>query len=87
MCFDLMIRMSTVAGALQRVVGVVERRGYLIVGLHAMAADPGCTLVRLRVDAGERPVASLLRQLERLFDVREVALAGPAPRRERPQAV
>lgn len=83
MCFDVMVRMSTVATGLQRVLGVVERRGFAIIGVHAITESPGTTSIRLRVDPGERSVSGLLRQLEKLFDVRGVELAGPAPRRER----
>lgn len=82
MCFDVVIRMSTVAGALQRLIGAVERRGFSIVGVHAMAEDHGTTRVRLRVDPGSRSVSMLLRQLHKLFDVQAVDLVGPAPRRE-----
>ena len=83
MCFDVKVRMSTVSGGLQRVLGVVERRGFVIVGVHAMPEDPGITSVRLRVEPGERSVSTLMRQLDKLFDVRAVDLTGPAPRRER----
>ena len=82
MCFDVVVRMSTVSGALLRLIGAVERRGFSIVGVHAMVEERGMTRVRLRVDPGSRSVSTLLRQLDKLFDVQAVDLVGPAPRRE-----
>jgi acetolactate synthase regulatory subunit len=82
MCFDVKVRMSTVTGGLQRVLSAVERRGFSVVGVHAEPDGQGATLVRIRVDLGERPVASLLRQLEGLFDVTTVEADGPAWRGE-----
>ena len=62
-------------GALLRVLGLVERRGYTAVRLGVDAAADGTLRVALSV-RGTRPTDLLARQLMRLVEVRSVEL-GP----------
>ena len=65
-------------GALLRVLGTVERRGFALVELAAEKRDSESFSVRLRLD-GERDPQVLCRQLERLIDVRCVRLLPDPP--------
>jgi acetolactate synthase regulatory subunit len=65
-------------GALLRVLGTVERRGFDVLEFVADSPDPGHYSVRLRLD-GERDPQVLCRQLERLVDVRAVRLVPEPP--------
>jgi len=60
-------------GALLRVLGTVERRGFELLELSADKPDAETYSVRLRVDS-ERDPDVLCRQLQRLVDVRAVRL-------------
>jgi acetolactate synthase regulatory subunit len=64
-------------GALLRVLGTVERRGFELVELSADKPDAESYSIRLRVDS-ERDPDVLCRQLERLVDVRAVRLLPDA---------
>ena len=64
-------------GALLRVLGTVERRGFELVELNADKPDADSYSIRLRVDS-ERDPDVLCRQLERLVDVRAVRLLPDA---------
>jgi len=71
-------------GALLRVLGTVERRGFELLELSADKPDAETYSVRLRVDS-ERDPDVLCRQLQRLVDVRAVRLLAepieePLPR-------
>lgn len=69
-------------GALLRVLGTVERRGFALIEMTAEKPDAESYSVRLQVD-GERDPQVLCRQLERLVDVRAVRLL-PLPPEEPP---
>ena len=70
----LHVTLLDVEGALQRLLGTAERRGFRVLQLHAeVGADAVCT-VALTLE-GARDAALLRRQLERLHEVREVSLA------------
>ena len=59
-------------GALVRVLGVTERRGFPLV---SVAAQPRPSAEKLDVQLGvqsDRPIQLLIRQLEKLHDVRSV---------------
>jgi len=64
-------------GALLRLLGTVERRGFALSGMHADATEAGGLAVRLHLE-GARDLQVLCRQIERLIDVREVRLLPPA---------
>jgi len=70
-------------GALIRVLGTIERRGFALVEINAGKPDADSYSVRLQLD-GERDPEVLCRQLERLVDVRAVRLL-PEPQ-EPPEA-
>jgi acetolactate synthase II small subunit len=65
-------------GALLRLLGTVERRGFSLSGLSADQTEAGALAVRLQLD-GARDLQVLCRQIERLIDVREVRLVSMAP--------
>ena len=65
-------------GALLRLLGTVERRGFALSGLSADQTDAGALAVRLQLE-GARDLQVLCRQIERLIDVREVRLVSMAP--------
>ena len=62
-------------GALTRVLGLVERRGYAPVRVEFARADGGDYELSLGVRGG-RPVALLARQLGRLLEVRSVRVVS-----------
>ena len=70
----LHVTLLDVEGALQRLLGTAERRGFHVLQLHAeVSADDLCR-VALTLE-GVRDAMLLRRQLERLHEVREVSLA------------
>ena len=70
-------------GALLRVLGTVERRGFQLMELNADKPDADSYSIRLTLDS-ERDPEVLCRQLERLVEVRAVRLL-PEPAKEQPQ--
>jgi len=64
-------------GALLRVLGTVERRGFAVLELNAGKPDADSYSLRLQL-AGERDPQVLCRQLQRLIDVRAVRLLPEA---------
>jgi acetolactate synthase regulatory subunit len=66
------MRLSAVEGALQRVIGTIEHRGFRVLAcrVHADVAE-AVYGIDMEVE-GTRDVALLCRQLARLYDVREV---------------
>lgn len=73
---DLTITLNRVEGALVRVLGLAERRGFTAL---ALAAEPDGDRFRLSLTvASTRPIEQLLRQLDKLFDVHHADLAAPA---------
>jgi acetolactate synthase II small subunit len=75
---SLDLTLDAAEGALIRVLGLAERRGYPPVGVDATTL--GDTLRLTLTVRANRPIDLLIRQLERLFDVRDVSLAAPALR-------
>lgn len=75
-CFE--IDLDHVEGALLRVLGTVERRGFALVEMAAEKPDAGSYSIRLRLDSKRDPQV-LCRQLERLVDVRNVRLLPDPP--------
>lgn len=76
------IELDHAEGALLRVLGTVERRGFALVQLSVDKPDAATCAMRIEV-AGERDPQVLGRQLERLLDVRVVRLQ-PVPPEEPP---
>lgn len=68
-------------GALQRIIGLIERRGFSIQTLDKSAPMQGLTTLKLEVAAREslRTVDVLVRQIARLFDVYAVSTLQPMP--------
>jgi acetolactate synthase regulatory subunit len=64
-------------GALLRILGTVERRGFAVLELNADKPDADSYSLRLQL-AGERDPQVLCRQLQRLIDVRAVRLLPDA---------
>jgi acetolactate synthase regulatory subunit len=62
-------------GSLIRVLGVVERRGYTLHALRVRPVGPDAFQLSFCIESS-RDAAILIRQLERLFDVRDVYLAA-----------
>lgn len=73
----LQIELDTSEGALLRVLGTVERRGFALLDLRAGKPDEQRYLLQLTLD-GARDAEVLCRQLERLVDVRTVRLLTDA---------
>ena len=57
-------------GALLRLLGTVQRRGFELAGIRAQAQpEAGLWRVELDLAQGSRDVANLRRQIEKLYDV------------------
>lgn len=64
-------------GSSWRVLGVIERRGFGLVALLAPPPEFGRSrALRVCVDADERDPVTLVRQLDKLFDVRRTELVA-----------
>jgi acetolactate synthase II small subunit len=73
----LQISLAATEGALIRVLGTVERRGYSLSSLHVERNENGMQ-VSMLIES-DRDANVLCRQLDRLFDVQSVVLeAEPA---------
>jgi acetolactate synthase regulatory subunit len=68
----LSLRLRPAEGAVLRVLGCIERRGFAIEQIESRHAG-GAIALAVAVH-GERPVEVLVRQLERLYDVLAVEL-------------
>lgn len=73
----LQIELDTSEGALLRVLGTVERRGFALLAMRAGKPDEQRYLLQLTLE-GARDAEVLCRQLERLVDVRTVQLLAEA---------
>ncbi|HVB84586.1 MAG: ACT domain-containing protein [Metallibacterium scheffleri] len=71
----LHVTLLDVEGALQRLLGTAERRGFHVLQLHAEVGAGDLCTVALTLE-GTRDAALLRRQLERLHEVRDVSLAA-----------
>ncbi|MEE7567891.1 acetolactate synthase [Xanthomonas sp. Kuri4-3] len=72
---DLVLRPAE--GALLRVIGMTERRGFRPQAIHghADAADAGRWHLQLEVD-GDRPAETLRLQLEKIYDCESVRITA-----------
>jgi acetolactate synthase regulatory subunit len=73
MSHELLVEIEPVEGALLRVLGTVERRGFGLRTVTAATTDAHHQSLRLQLE-GDRDPQILCRQLERLVDVRQVHL-------------
>ena len=67
----LLIRLLRAEGALTRLLGVADRRGYPPVLVSASPLNAHSFLVHLTVH-GEKPIEKLVHQFEKLYDVESV---------------
>lgn len=76
--YELSLSLSAAEGALVRVLGLIERRGFAFTGMELNCADGGLAL-SLKVAENGRSVEVLMRQIKRLPDVREASFAPARP--------
>jgi acetolactate synthase regulatory subunit len=71
----LHIEIFEIEGALVRLIGLIERRGFTISSMAMSAPSNGSARVTVDVAArgGARQIEVLMRQIERLFDVHAVS--------------
>jgi acetolactate synthase regulatory subunit len=74
MSCSLELALDRAEGALLRVLGTIERRGWNVLSVNAASTAHAYT-VSVTLD-GARDAETLCRQLQRLVDVREVRLLG-----------
>lgn len=77
MC-ELSLLIASNEGALVRVLGTIERRGFTL-GAMRTASTPHGVQLSIQVSAEGRSVEVLVRQLQRLVDVREAAFELARP--------
>ncbi len=70
----LLVTLLDTEGALQRLLGTAERRGFRVCAVHAEVVDSAQCHVAMTVESA-RDVALLARQLLRLHEVRKVCVA------------
>ncbi|MBR9825344.1 MAG: acetolactate synthase 3 regulatory subunit domain protein [Alphaproteobacteria bacterium] len=80
MSHTLNIRIADREGALVRLIGLVERRGYEICAMDKSAGDAGIADITMQIAprGGERRIDVLMRQVARLFDVHAIRQGMPA---------
>ena len=67
----LTIHLSRAEGALVRLLGLTERRGFSTLSVTAVPAGRDLFLVHLTVQA-DRPLGNLVHQINKLYDVQQV---------------
>ena len=78
--FELSLAIRDVEGALLRVLGTIERRGFRLAAVTTRRAPHGFD-IDLSVDADERPAEVLLRQVLRLHEVQHARIDVPGARK------
>ena len=69
------LTIQRVEGALIRALGLIERRGFAVTSIDASADEAAQQMeLTIEVRSSGRSVDVLARQIEKLFDVRSVAL-------------
>jgi acetolactate synthase II small subunit len=76
--FELSLSLNNAEGALVRVLGLIERRGFPLLGMECRPETGGLHLT-VRVPDNGRPVDVLVRQIKRLPDVCEASFAVARP--------
>lgn len=70
----LRITIRHIEGAIIRIIGLVERRGFSIKSVNATPSTCGQEMAMVIEVESERSAETLVRQVEKLFDVRAVSL-------------
>ena len=70
---ELTLTLTPAEGALIRLLGLIERRGFPLGAIHTTPSDSGLN-VRLRLPADGRSGDVLLRHVQRLYDVRDARM-------------
>jgi acetolactate synthase-1/3 small subunit/acetolactate synthase II small subunit len=72
------VRLARAEGAIVRTLGLIERRGFIVNGI-VTRSDPhsDALVLELEVATRGRPFEVLVRQILRLFDVRNALLLEP----------
>lgn len=79
MQFRLELELSAAEGALVRVLGMVERRGFTALAIEGARGNAAASWQLQLTVEGDRPAQTLCHQLEKLYDCQRVqlhALAG-----------
>ena len=77
MQFRLELQLSAAEGALVRVLGMIERRGFTASAVHAERLPDGQWRLQMQV-AGQRPGPTLALQLSKLYDCVAVSVQPAA---------
>ncbi len=86
MIYTLVLEMRRVPGAVIRAIGLVERRQFMLCSVSAGArTTDGQLQMVMQVDGDGRSPRTLVRQLEKQFDVESVA-CWPEPARQEARA-
>ena len=73
MTYTLILQIRQAPGAMLRALGLIERRRFTLCSMSASAdGEDGCMQLTLQISDGGRPVQTLVRQLEKQFDVESV---------------
>jgi acetolactate synthase II small subunit len=72
------VNLTRAEGAIVRILGLIERRGFIVESV-ATRSDPHADSLVMHVDVASRgrPVEVLVRQIVRLLDVRHALLVEP----------
>jgi len=75
MRFRLDLTLRPAEGALLRVLGTAERRGYTPLAIEGQRSDDGSAWILALTVEGERAAEGLCRQMEKLYDCLKVEVA------------
>ena len=77
----LQMNIQKVEGAIIRLLGLIERRGFSVTAMNAQTDDAAQQVeITVQVHSAGRSVETLAKQIEKLYDVRSVAcLAASEP--------
>jgi acetolactate synthase II small subunit len=76
----LRMNIQKVEGAIIRLLGLIERRGFAVTGMNAHSDDASQQVeITVHVRATGRSVETLTRQIEKLYDVRSVVCLTAEP--------
>ena len=75
----LRMNIQKVEGAIIRLLGLIERRGFSVTAMNAHSDDARQEVeITVHLRSAGRSVETLARQIEKLYDVRSVACLTPA---------
>lgn len=76
---QLLVSFTPGEGALLRILGLIERRGFMLRDLSVRNGDEaGSLIVNVEARDRDRPLDVLARQIERLVNVKSVSIVTPA---------